>query len=238
MEYQIKVENFEGPMDLLLFFIQRDKLNIYDIPIAHIAEEFLDYMKMMDLMNIDLGGEFVYMAALLMKIKAKMLLPLSADKDAQIEDPRTPLIQRLLEYQQFKKMSEELQEKYTEHSVHYPRGQEMVYDKNTEQITNPVQNITLFTLSAIFQELIHRLPDVNPYELQEDPIHIDEQIAFLKGEIDSAKHLYFTTLFPFLKTRLRIVVTFMAILEMLRTNQVSIEQDEPFGEIILTGITA
>ena len=238
MEYQVKVENFEGPMDLLLFFIQRDKLNIYDIPIAHIAKEFLDYMKMMDLMNIDLGGEFVYMAALLMKIKAKMLLPVSDDEDDQIEDPRTPLVQRLLEYQQFKKMSEELQEKYTEHSVHYPRGQEMVYDKNTEQITNPVQNITLFTLSTIFQELIHRLPDVNPYELQEDPIHLDEQIAFLKGEIDSAKHLSFTALFPFLKTRLRIVVTFMAILEMLRTNQVSIEQDEPFGEIILTGIAA
>ena len=238
MEYQVKTENYAGPMDLLLFFIQRDKLNIYDIPIAHIAKEFLNYMKMMDLMNIDLGGEFVYMAALLMKIKVKILLPVSDEEEDQIEDPRTPLVQRLLEYQQFKKMSEELQEKYTEHSVHYPRGEEMVYDKNTEQITNPVQNITLFTLSTIFQELIHRLPDVNPYELQEDPIQLDEQIAFLKGEIDSDKHLCFTALFPFLKTRLRIVVTFMAILEMLRTNQVSIEQDEPFGEIILTGIAA
>jgi len=242
MDYQVKVENFEGPMDLLLFFIQRDKLNIYDIPIAKIIKEFLDYMKMMDLMNIDLGGEFVYMAALLMKIKAKMLLPVSDDEEDQFEDPRTPLVQRLLEYQQFKKMSEELQETYTEHSFHYPfhypRGQEMVYDKNTKNITNPVQNITLFTISTIFQELIQRLPDVNPYELHEEPIHLDEQIAFLKGEIDSAKHLCFSTLFPFLKTRLRIVVTFMAILEMLRTNQVSIEQDEPFGEIILTAAAA
>ena len=234
MNYQVKVENFEGPMDLLVFFIQRDKLNIYDIPIAHITKEFLDYMKMMDLINIDLGGEFVYMASLLMKIKAKMLLPVSEEED-QIEDPRTPLVQRLLEYQQFKKMSEELQVKYTEHAVHYPRGQEMAYDKNTEQITNPVKNITLFTLSTIFQDLIHRLPDVNPYELHKEPIHLDEQIAFIKGEINSAKRLCFTTLFPFLKTRLRIVVTFMAILELLRTNQVSIEQDEPFGEIILTG---
>ena len=238
MDYQVKVENFEGPMDLLLFFIQRDKLNIYDIPIAHITKEFLDYMKMMDLMNIDLGGEFVYMASLLMKIKAQMLLPVSGEEEDQIEDPRTPLVQRLLEYQQFKKMSEELQEKYTEHSVHYPIGQEMPYTTNSGQIMNPVQNVTLFSLSSIFQELIHRLPDVNPYQLHEEPIHLDEQIAFLKGEIDSAKRLCFTALFPFLKTRLRIVVTFMAILEMLRTNQVLLEQDEPFGEIILTGIAA
>ena len=238
MEYQVKVENFEGPMDLLLFFIQRDKLNIYDIPIAHITKEFLEYMKMMDLMNIDLGGEFVYMAALLLKIKAKMLLPVSDEEEDKIEDPRTPLVQRLLEYQQFKKMSEELQEKFSEHAVHYSCGQEMTYDKNTEQLTNPVHNVTLYTLSTIFQDLIHRLPDVNPYELHEEPIHLDEQIAFLLGEINSTKRLCFTTLFPFLKTRLRIVVTFMAILEMLRTNQVSIEQDEPFGEIILTGVAA
>ena len=127
MEYQVKTENYAGPMDLLLFFIQRDKLNIYDIPIAQITKEFLDYMKMMEMMNIDLGGEFVYMASLLMRIKAKMLLPVSdADVDL-VEDPRTPLVQRVLEYQQYREMSEQLQEKYSEHAVHYPRGQEMAY---------------------------------------------------------------------------------------------------------------
>ena len=237
MDYQVKVDNFEGPMDLLLFFIQRDKLNIYDIQIAHITKEFLDYMKMMDMMNIDLGGEFVYMATLLMKIKAKMLLPVSDDEEEQIEDPRTPLVQRLLEYQQYKKVSEDLQEQYESHSVHYPRGQEMKYDKQNGELHEPLQNITLFTLSSIFQELINRRPDVNPYELHEEPIHLDEQIAFLIEEIDAVKRLNFKNLIPVLKTRLRIVVTFMAILEMLRTNQVIVEQDGPFGEIILTGAT-
>ena len=238
MDYQVKVDNFEGPMDLLIFFIQRDKLNIYDIPIAHIAKEFLDYMKMMDMMNIDLGGEFVYMATLLMKIKAKMLLPVSDDDEEQIEDPRTPLVQRLLEYQQYKKVSEDLQGQYESHSVHYPRGQEMKYDKQNGELHEHLQNITLFTLSSIFQELINRLPDVNPYELHEEPIHLDEQIAFLIEEIDAVKRLNFKNLIPVLKTRLRIVVTFMAILEMLRTNQIIVEQDGPFGEIILTGATA
>ena len=237
MDYQVKVDNFEGPMDLLLFFIQRDKLNIYDIPIAHITKEFLDYMTRMDMMNIDLGGEFVYMATLLMKIKAKMLLPVSDDDEEQIEDPRTPLVQRLLEYQQYKKVSEDLQEQYKSHSVHYPRGQEMEYDKQNGQLHEPLHNITLFTLSSIFQELINRLPDVNPYELHDEPIHLDEQIAFLIEEIDAVKRLNFKDLIPVLKTRIRIVVTFMAILEMLRTNQVIVEQDGPFGEIILTGAT-
>ena len=233
MDYQVKVENFEGPMDLLLFFIQRDKLNIYDIPIAHITKEFLDYMKLMDMMNIDLGGEFVYMASLLMKIKAKMLLPVSDEDVEQIEDPRTPLVQRLLEYQQYKKVGEQLQEIYSDHAVHFRLGKEMAYHTSSEKNINPVKNINLFTLSSIFQELINRLPDVNPYELHEEPIHLDEQIAFLIGEINSTKRLSFTILIPILKTRLRIVVTFMAILEMLRTNQIAIEQKEPFGELIL-----
>ena len=87
MDYQVKIENFEGPMDLLLFFIQRDRLNIYDIPIAHITKEFLGYINMMDTMNIEMGCEFVYMASLLMKIKAKRLLPVSEDDSVEIKDP-------------------------------------------------------------------------------------------------------------------------------------------------------
>ena len=114
----------------------------------------------------------------------------------------------------------------------------MEYDKQNGQLYEPQHNITLFTLSSIFQELINRLPDVNPYELHEEPIHLDEQIAFLIEEIDAVKRLNFKNLIPVLKTRLRIVVTFMAILEMLRTNQVIVEQDGPFGEIILTGAPA
>ena len=111
----------------------------------------------------------------------------------------------------------------------------MEYKKQNGQSNEPLHNITLFTLSSMFQDFINRLPNVNPYELQDDPIHLDEQIAFLREQISSAKRLHFTTLIPVLKTRLRIIMTFMAILEMLRTNQIRVEQDDPFGEIILTG---
>ena len=111
IDYQVRVENFEGPMDLLLFFIQRDRLNIYDIPISEITNEFLDYVKMMENMNIELGGEFVYMASMLMKIKVKMLLPRTDNNEEEIEDPRLPLVERLLEYKRFKEISQELGEK-------------------------------------------------------------------------------------------------------------------------------
>ena len=233
MNYQVKVENFEGPMDLLLFFIKRDMLNIYDIPIAHITKEFLDYIQMMDIMNINLGGEFVYVASLLMKIKARMLLPISDNAKEQIEDPRSSLVQRLLEYQQYKKVSGNLQEEYASHSVHFPLGKEMSYVKRNNSINKHLPNTTLFTLSSIFQDLINRFPNENPYELKEEPIHLDEQISFLLEEINTVKRLHFKNLMSVIKTRQCLVVTFMAILEMLRMNQIAVEQDVPFGELII-----
>ena len=236
MNYQVKIENFEGPMDLLLFFIQRDRLNIYDIPIAHITSEFLGYMNMMDTMNIELGGEFVYMASLLMKIKVQMLLPVSDDEKVEIEDPRTPLVQRLLEYKQFKDVGEHLAEKYSQHSIHYPKGHEIVYDKSSRENGKTLQDVNLFSLASIFQGLIQQLPNVNPYEIRHEPINLDEQIAFLQEQFNMDDRLLFHHLIPHMKTRMCIVVTFMAILEMLRTNQILIEQNQPFGELTLIKI--
>ena len=236
MTYEVKIENFEGPMDLLLFFIQRDKLNIYDIPISHITNEFLDYLKLLEKLNIDLGGEFVYMASLLMKIKAKMLLPIPADIDDEIEDPRTPLVQRLLEYQQYKEAGDILISMHDKHLFHYPKGNNMPIDSGKVQQEDILHNVTLFTLSSIFQELIHRLPDVNPYELQKEPILLDNQINFLLSNIPSTGSISFKSFFPALKTKLQIVVTFMAILELLRNKQIFIKQDQPFGDVSLSKV--
>jgi len=236
MDYQIKIDNFEGPMDLLLFFIQRDRLNIYDIPIAHIASEFLGYINMMDTMNIELGGEFVYMASLLMKIKVQMLLPVSDNDNEKNEDPRTPLVQRILEYQQFKEIGEHLGVKYNEHLSHYPKGQELVYNKSSSKRDKLLHNVNLFSLASLFQELIQKLPDVNPYDLRHEPINLDEQISFLEGQFKMNDRLLFHHLMPHMKTRLCIVVTFLAILEMLRRNKIEIEQNHPFGELTLVKI--
>ena len=130
MNYHVKVDNFEGPMDLLLFFTQRDQLNIYDIPITYIVRDFLKYMNIIEKMNIELGGEFVYMASLLMKIKVKMLFPTSDDENVETEDPRVPLVQRLLEYQKFKVVGQELSGKYNEYSTRNSRGHNILYEKS------------------------------------------------------------------------------------------------------------
>ena len=234
MAYEVKIENFEGPMDLLLFFIQRDKLNIYDIPISHITNEFLEYLKVMEILNIDIGGEFVYMASLLMKIKAKMLLPVPEDENEEIEDPRTPLVQRLLEYQQYKEAGENLLELHENHLYKYPLGNSMLVQSNNGEQQDVLHNVTLFTLSSIFQELLHRLPEVNPYEIRQEPIHLDDQIQFLLKTLPASGSVTFNSLFPSLQTKLKIVVTFMAILELLRNKQIRITQEHPFGDVSLS----
>ncbi|MDP6853064.1 MAG: segregation/condensation protein A [Candidatus Marinimicrobia bacterium] len=234
MAYEVKIENFEGPMDLLLFFIHRDKLNIYDIPISHITNEFLEYLKVMEILNIDVGGEFVYMASLLMKIKAKMLLPVSEGEDEEIEDPRTPLVQRLLEYQQYKEVGEALLELHENHLYQYPLGNTIPVIITNGQQQDVLHNVTLFSLSSIFQELLHRLPEVNPYELRQEPIQLEDQIQFLLQALPESGSVTFTSLFPSLQTKLKIVVTFMAILELLRNKQIHITQAHPFGDVSLS----
>ena len=231
MEYEVKVENFEGPMDLLLFFIQRDRLNIYDIPISEITNEFLSYVKMMDVLNIEHGGEFVHMASMLMRIKAKMLLPGPADDEEEIEDPRTELVEQLLEYKRFKEAGDKMHLLHAEHGRHYSRGYLQKYDFKNKESTN--EDFSLFSLSKIFHELMVTLPSDLPYSVNMDPVNVDEQIMFVIQQFKNSNRMLFHDLIPLLQTRLKIIVTFLAILQMLQENQLIIEQNAPFSDIVL-----
>ena len=134
MSYKIKLDNFEGPLDLLLFFIHRDKLNIYDIPISHITNEFLEYLKMMEILNVESAGEFIVMASMLMRIKSKMLLPReSGELDDEVEDPRSDLVQKLLEYRQYKEASIEIAILNEKRSQLYPRGMDIPIEDQKEE---------------------------------------------------------------------------------------------------------
>ncbi|MBT5956276.1 MAG: segregation/condensation protein A, partial [Candidatus Marinimicrobia bacterium] len=174
MSYEIKLEQFEGPLDLLLFFIHRDKINIYDIPISHITQEFLEYSNMMGLLRIDMGGEFILMAAMLMQIKAKLLLPQSneLDEDGEILDPRIDLVQKLIEYKQYKNSAETFRAIHETHSQKYERGQEISFSHQQEDMTLYVQDVSLFNLISMFKELIENQPEVNPYKLQQEEINV------------------------------------------------------------------
>ena len=233
MSYEIKLEQFEGPLDLLLFFIHRDKINIYDIPISHITQEFLEYSNMMGLLRIDMGGEFILMAAMLMQIKAKLLLPQSneLDEDGEILDPRIDLVQKLIEYKQYKNSAETFRAIHETHSQKYERGQEISFSHQQEDMTLYVQDVSLFNLISMFKELIENQPQVNPYKLQQEEINVHEQVELIRSFFSTKKKFYFSDLGELLTSKLRIVVTFMALLEMLKNGEIDIHQSGPFSKM-------
>ena len=232
MTYRIKVENFEGPLDLLLFFIHRDKINIYDIPISIITDEFLSYLDVMQILNIRIAGEFILMASMLMHIKVKMLIPREKIEE-NAEDPRDDLVQRLLEYRQFKEVSEYLSQKFNNHSLKYPKSQIIKIDKHKEDPSEYLRNISLFDLINVFKNVLDRLPDENPIELNQEPINLDEQIKYVLNTIGKKKKITFTELITGLSTKMQIIVTFMAILELFRKNRLKLMQKMPFSEITM-----
>ena len=235
MSYRVKLENFEGPLDLLMFFIHRDRLNIYDIPIAHITREFLDMLEMIKLLNIQVAGEFIVMAATLIQIKARMLLPRKENEEGEIiDDPRTELVQRLLDYKRFKEAAHNIQNLQQEHSMLYPRTAVFPLADIPEDPSVFVGHVTLFDLLRLFKEALDRAESPAMYELTHEPVQLDDQIDFLFQQLAGKESLSFYSLIEMLDTKLKIIVTFMALLELIRERRISIIQNDPFGEIAIS----
>ena len=176
MTYQVHLDNFEGPMDLLLYFIQRDKIDIYDIPIAHITAEYLSYLELMETLNIAVAGEFILLAATLMRIKARMLLPHAGDLDDElIDDPRQDLVQRLIEYQQIKQASQDLKELSDVRGLHYAVGLPMEVKAPDTDPSDYLQDVTLYQLLAVFKQVMDRLPPSDPLLIRTEPIKLDRK---------------------------------------------------------------
>ncbi len=231
MTYRIKLENFEGPLDLLLFFIHRDKINIYDIPISHITNEFLEYLRLMRLLSLSVAGDFIVMASTLMQIKARMLLPKPQDPDGEIEDPRSDLVRRLLEYRQFREASVQLGEKFDFQSQHYAKGRPMPASDTREDPNVYVRNISLFDLLSIFRETLSRMPDPVTYEIHQEEVNLDEKIRFILDRIQSGRKALFSEIMSEMQSKLHVIVTFMAILELMRKKLIQVIQDATFSEI-------
>lgn len=229
--YRIQLPNFEGPFDLLLYFIRRDELDIYDIPIARITEEFLSYVRVMKLLDLELAGEFILMASTLMYVKARLLLPKPKDENGdEIEDPRTELVQKLLEYKQIKDASEEMKV-MEENNLHF---HERVYFPNDESSEVVYTNTTMFDLLTAFKNAVDRLDNaVQEHVVELIPISVDEQ----KSELIRVVHIKGRVKFmDFMKDKPRsyIVVTFLALLELIRSHELFITQDDLFEDIIIS----
>lgn len=230
--YTVKLQDFEGPLDLLLFFIKRDELNIYDIPIARISKEFLGYLHYMQQLDLEIAGEFLVMAAELMQIKVKMLLPPEPGQPEE-EDPRANLVMRLVEYKRFKELADVMKQKEAlEMTVHY-RGYHDADERNIpeEDPGDIVRDVTFFDLIASFRFAMDRIPKKFVHEIIRLNVTIDEQIAYILDFFSRRSEATFYELVQDMVDRIRVVVTFIALLEVIRSKKIIVRQSEPFGEV-------
>jgi len=224
--FKVKIPDFEGPLDLLLFFIKRDELDIYNIPIAYITNEFLEYMHIMQMLDLELAGEFIVMAATLMQVKARMLLPHILHEEGEEElDPRAELTQRLLEYKRFKESSEELQEMELEqrkrfYRMHFKQDIKLQDPEEDESI---LKDVTLFHLIKAFQTAITNIPKPVLHEVRTIPYSIEEQGRFLMNFFHERREYNFLDVIDHMREKIQLVVTFIALLELIRAHRVRID---------------
>ena len=239
MAYAVHLDNFEGPLDLLLYFIQRDKIDIYDIPIAQLAGEYLEYLGMIKALNLAVAGEFVVLAASLMRIKAKMLLPRTVDESEELmEDPRQELVDQLVNYQRFKSAAKELGELAELRGAYYPVGGMELPASNGNGVQEYLQDVSLFDLMSVFREVLGRMPSTEPLRMAMEPIKLDDQMSVIRRALDSEGKIAFKEILLKAVDRHEVVVTFLALLEMVKRQQIVVLQADPFGEIMLQGIEA
>ncbi len=233
--YNIQLPNFEGPLDLLLFFIKRDELDIHDIPIARITSEFLDYTRMIELLDLEVAGEFIVMASTLMQIKAKMLLPKEENpaEEDQEEDPRAELVRRLLEYKRYKEAAEQLSGMSESQYYRYYR---QFFEADVKQSSEPddeFRNVTLFDLLAAFSKALKKVPKAPTiHNIIREAVTIEQQSQYILALFRYRTEICFSELIT-TDDRTIIVTTFLALLELIRNRSIAVRQSEHFGEIVI-----
>lgn len=234
--FEVKLPLFEGPFDLLLFFIERDELDIYDIPIAKITNDFLDYVHHMETFNIEVASEFILVAATLMRIKSKMLLPRPAlDEQGNEIDPREELVKHLLEYKKYKSVVDTFHKMEETELMKEKRGNLMKELKALAESTNveaELQDVTIFKLMTVFEKVMKRFEaekNKPVHQVIQYPYTVDGQKKYLIDSIGKKQRISFTELLQEFPTRLGLIFNFLAILEMLALQQISIQIGEGYN---------
>lgn len=235
--YKIKLSHFEGPLDLLLFFIKRDEIDIYDIPISKITKDFIDYIRMLEQLDLEVAGDFILMAATLMQIKVKMLLPKELDEKGEEIDPRADLVKALLEYKRYKEMSEELSFMESNMRNYSFRGN-YEYDSKQE-ITNYevlLKNITIYDLIKAFKKVLLDKASEPVHEIQKWNVTIDEQMEYISKKLKEKNQITFIELMKEITNKIRIIVTFIAILEMVKSGKIGLKESNSYNDFIIYGL--
>jgi segregation and condensation protein A len=244
--YSIKIDAFEGPLDLLLHLINRLEIDIYDIPVAQITEQYLFYIKTMTELKLDVASEFLVMAATLLAIKSKMLLPKHEEEVNELdqeltfeEDPRDELVERLIEYRKYKEAAHDLKSMEEERGLMFTKPPSDLSDFAKENSPEKSElNITLYDMLAAFQKLLRRKKLQRPLatKIARQEVSIETRMTEIMDELRLIKgKRNFNDLFPY-PAKEHIVVTFLAVLELIKRKEIDVEQDENFGDIFVHAI--
>ena len=244
MGIPVKLQVFEGPLDLLLHLIDKNKIDIYDIPIVEITNQYMDYIKAMEREDLNVMSEFLVMAATLLDIKCKMLLPKEITEDGEEEDPRQELVEQLLQYKMYKYMSYELRDRELD------GGRTMYKDPTIpEEVMNYVEpvdldellgDLTLATLNRVFQDVIRRQEDkIDPVrskfgKLEKEEVTVEEKLETVTDYAREHKQFSFRTLLGSQKSKMQTVVTFLAVLQLIKEGILIVQQEHAFDDIMIT----
>ena len=244
MGISVKLQQFEGPLDLLLHLIDKNKVDIFDIPIVEITNQYMEYLHAMETEDMSVMSEFLVMAATLLDIKARMLLPKEVNEEGEEEDPRQELVERLLEYKMYKYMSYELRDRQidAEHMLYREQSlpKEVLQYKPPIDLDDILGDLDLEKLNAIFQDVMKRSEDrMDPVrskfgQVEKEEVDLDQTIAYVEKYISRHHKCNFRSLLNKQKSKMRVVITFLTILEMMKTGKIEVEQDEIFGDILIT----
>jgi segregation and condensation protein A len=227
MAYKIKTAIFEGPLDLLLHLIRKNEVDIYDIPIAEITKQYMEYLELLKALDLNVAGEFILMASTLVHIKSKMLLPI--EEEAQEEDdydPRDELVERLLEYQRFKEAAGELDSRNILGRDVFTRGQPYTLEGDEEDANAALVNITVFDLMEALQEVIDRIPKDYTVDLTTEQFNIIDKINLIMETLEEKQSATFISLFPAGGSKGEVIATFLAILELCKMLLIRANQSE------------
>jgi segregation and condensation protein A len=232
--YRVKLTEFEGPLDLLLFFIKRDELDIHNIPISKITHDFLEYLHLMATLDLEVAGDFILMAATLMQIKVKMLLPRVEGVEEE-EDPRAELVRRLIEYKRFKEMSQGMEKMDDEQrKVYYRRFfHSDPKERMTEEDEVVLKDVTFFNFIAAYKAALDHMPKKVVHEVSLLSVSVDEQMSFTIDYLRVHGHTTLLKLVSHMTEKIRIIVTVIALLEMAKNRIVSLQSADGLDDIVI-----
>lgn len=230
MTYSVKTQAFEGPMDLLLHLIKKNEIDIYDIPIADITRQYLEYLEIMKTLNLDVAGEFLVVAATLLHIKSRMLLPVPEEPQQDEEDPRADLVRQLLEYQNIKEAAFSLDKReMLDRDVFVRKAFPEEFEVEARDVD--LEGLTLFGLIEAFKKVIAELPEEAAHEVFAERVSISDKISLILETLDTEDNVSFYDLLKGARSRQDVIVTFLAILELMKLKMIKAHQAQACGPI-------